>query len=78
MIQTLFPNNKDNAGTVQWWSGEREGELKFFPDQHNHRTWISLKHSVQFWRLEWGADSHLQHLYSNLVMFFKKNGLKFF
>jgi hypothetical protein len=26
---------------------------------------------------EWGTDSHLQHLWSNLKMFFKKNGIKF-
>jgi hypothetical protein len=33
-----------------------------FPDQHNHRIWTPMEHSGQFWRLEWGPDSHLQHL----------------
>jgi hypothetical protein len=42
-----------------------------FPGQHNHQIWTSLNHSGQLWRLEWGTDSHLQHLKSNLNMFFK-------
>jgi hypothetical protein len=33
-----------------------------FPGQHNHHIWTSLNHSGQFWRLEWGTDSHLKHL----------------
>jgi hypothetical protein len=48
-----------------------------FPGQHNHQTWTSLNHSGQFWRLEWGTDSHLQHLWSKFTMFFKTNGIKF-
>jgi hypothetical protein len=35
-----------------------------------------LNHSGQFWRPEWGTDSHL-HLWSNLTVFCKKNGIKF-
>jgi hypothetical protein len=34
-----------------------------------------LNCSVQFWRLDWGTDSHLQHPYSNMKVFFKKNGI---
>jgi hypothetical protein len=30
--------------------------------QHNHQIWTSLNRSGQFLRLEWGTDSHLQHL----------------
>jgi hypothetical protein len=33
-----------------------------FPDQPNHQIWTSLNHSGQLWRVEWGTDSHLQHL----------------
>jgi hypothetical protein len=33
-----------------------------FPDQPSHQIWTSLNHSGQFWRWEWGTDSHLQHL----------------
>jgi hypothetical protein len=30
--------------------------------RHNHEAWTSLNHSGQFWRLDWGPVSHLQHL----------------
>jgi hypothetical protein len=33
--------------------------FNIFPGQHNHQIWISLNHSGQFWRLDWGIDSHL-------------------
>jgi hypothetical protein len=36
--------------------------FNIFPGQHNHQIWISPNHFSQFWRLEWGIDSHLQHL----------------
>jgi hypothetical protein len=49
--------------------------FNIFAGQHSHHIWTSFKHSGQFWRLEWGTDSHLQHLLSNLKMLFKKNGL---
>jgi hypothetical protein len=32
-----------------------------FRGQQNYWVWTSLNHSDQFWRLEWGTDSHLQH-----------------
>jgi hypothetical protein len=45
------------------WSEEHEGELQYLhTDQHNHQIWTSSNHPGQFWRLEWGTDSHLQHL----------------
>jgi hypothetical protein len=47
--------------------------LSIFPGQHNHHIWTPLKHSDQIWRPEWKTDSHLQHLWSNLKMLFKKN-----
>jgi hypothetical protein len=34
--------------------------FNIFPRQHNHKIWTSLNLSSQFWRLEWGMDSHLQ------------------
>jgi hypothetical protein len=36
--------------------------FNIFPGQHNHQIWASLNHCYQFRRLEWGPDSHLQHL----------------
>jgi hypothetical protein len=51
--------------------------FNIFPGQHNHQIWTWLNHSGQFWRLEWGIDSHLQHLWSNLKMFFNEIGIKF-
>jgi hypothetical protein len=48
-----------------------------FPGQHNHQIWTSFIHSGQFCRLEWGTDSNFKHLWSNVKMFFKKNGIKF-
>jgi hypothetical protein len=52
--------------------------VNIFPVQHSLPIWTSLNHSDQFWRLEWGTDSHLRDLESNLKMFFMKNGMKFF
>jgi hypothetical protein len=89
MIHMLFPNNDavfhdDNtpfhtAGTVRFSHGLKSMKVNFniFPCQHNHQIWTLLNHSDMFWRLEWGTDSHLQHLWSNLKMFFKKNSVKF-
>jgi hypothetical protein len=51
--------------------------FNIFNGQHNHHIRTSLSHSGQFWRLEWGTDSRLQHLWSNLKVFFKKNVMKF-
>jgi hypothetical protein len=36
--------------------------FNIFPGQYNYHVWTSLNHSSQFWRLELGTDSHLQHL----------------
>jgi hypothetical protein len=36
--------------------------FNMFLGQHNHQIWSSLDHFVQFWRLEWGTNSYLQHL----------------
>jgi hypothetical protein len=33
--------------------------FNIFPGQHNLQIWTSLNHSGQFWRREWGSDSHL-------------------
>jgi hypothetical protein len=54
---------------------EHEGELQHLPWAAQSPIWTPLKHSGQVWRLEWGTDSHLQHLSSSLKMFFKKNGI---
>jgi hypothetical protein len=35
--------------------------FNIFPHQHNNHIWTSMNHSDQFWRLEWGTDSHFQH-----------------
>jgi hypothetical protein len=37
-------------------------DFNIFPSQPNRHIWTSLNHSCQIWRLEWGTDSHLQHL----------------
>jgi hypothetical protein len=37
-------------------------KFNIFLGQHNHQISTSLNHSGQFWRWEWGIDSHLQHL----------------
>jgi hypothetical protein len=52
----------NTAGTIQSWIEEHEDEPQHLPWQHSHQSWISLNHSAQFWRPEWGTDSHLQHL----------------
>jgi hypothetical protein len=72
MIQTLFRNNDavfqddsapiHTAGTVQSWFEIIKANFSIFPGQHTHQIWTLLNHSGQFWRLEWGTDSHLQHL----------------
>jgi hypothetical protein len=36
--------------------------LNIFAGKHSQQIWISLNRSGQFWRLEWGTDSHLQYL----------------
>jgi hypothetical protein len=51
--------------------------FNIFPGQHNYQVWTPLNHSGHFWGQEWGLDSHLQYLQSDLKMFFKKNGMKF-
>jgi hypothetical protein len=56
--------------------GLKNMKMTIFPDQHSRRIWASSNLSGQFWRLEWGTDSLLQHLWSNLKMFFK-NRIKF-
>jgi hypothetical protein len=87
MIQTLFPNNdavfKDhNVPFAQMELFRRSlksmmANSDIFPGQHTHQIRTSLNHSGQFWRLDWGTDSHLQHLYRNLKMVFKINCTKF-
>jgi hypothetical protein len=74
MIQALFPNNavfqqKKKKNTTmppltQFSHCLKSIKMNFiiFPGQYNHHTWTSLNHSGQFWRLQWGTDSHLQHL----------------
>jgi hypothetical protein len=39
-----------------------EMNVNIFLSQYNHQIWTSLDHCGQFWRLEWGTDSHLQYL----------------
>jgi hypothetical protein len=51
--------------------------FNIFPGQHNHQIWTSLNYFGRFWWLQWGTDSHLQHLWNNLKIFFKQNGTKF-
>jgi hypothetical protein len=51
--------------------------FNIFSGQLNHQISTWMNHCDQFLRLEWGTDSHLQHLQSNLKTFFKKNGIKF-
>jgi hypothetical protein len=51
--------------------------FSIFLGRHSHHIWTWLNHCRQFWRLEWGRDSHLQRLWSNSKMFFKRNGMKF-
>jgi hypothetical protein len=41
---------------------EHEGELQHLHVQHNHQIWTSLNHSDQFWWLQWGTATRLQHL----------------
>jgi hypothetical protein len=36
--------------------------FNIFHGQHSHQIWTSQNNSDWFWRLEWGTDSHLQHL----------------
>jgi hypothetical protein len=36
--------------------------FSIFSGQHNHKIWTLLNHYGQLWRLQWGTDSHLQHL----------------
>jgi hypothetical protein len=36
--------------------------FNIFHGQHNRQIWTSLNHSGQFCGLDWGTDSHLQHL----------------
>jgi hypothetical protein len=45
-------------------NGSKSMKVNFniFPGQHYHQIWTALNHSGQFWRLEWGTDSHLQLL----------------
>jgi hypothetical protein len=67
ILQTLFPNSDavfqdDTAWTVQSRFERKKVNFGIFLGQHNHQVWTSLNHSVQFWRLEWGTGSHLQHL----------------
>jgi hypothetical protein len=50
------------SSTVQSWFEKHESELINFPHQPNHFIWTLLNHSGQFWRREWGMESHLQHL----------------
>jgi hypothetical protein len=50
--------------------------FSIFPGQQSHQIWTLWNHCGQFWRLNWGIDSHLQHLQSNLKPVFKKNGIK--
>jgi hypothetical protein len=71
MICTLFPKNDeafqdDNAPFIQlglfsYGLNSMKVNFSIFPGQHIHQIWTSLYHSGQFWRLEWGTDSHLQH-----------------
>jgi hypothetical protein len=51
--------------------------FNIFRGQHNHHILTSFNNSGEFQRLEWGTDSHLQHLQSELKIFFKMNGIKF-
>jgi hypothetical protein len=43
-------------------SKSMEVNFKSFPGQHNHQIWKSQNNRGQFWRLEWGTDSYLQHV----------------
>jgi hypothetical protein len=51
--------------------------FNIFHNLHNHLIWTSLNRSGQFWRLDWGTYSHLQHIWTNFKMFLKKNVIKF-
>jgi hypothetical protein len=51
--------------------------FNIFPGQHNHHIRTPLNQYGQLWSLEWETDFHLQHLLSNLKVFFKKNYIKF-
>jgi hypothetical protein len=71
MIEMLFPNNDAVSKMIVtpftrlelFCHGLTSMTVNFiFLGQHNHQVWTSLYHSDQFWRLEWGTDSHLQHL----------------
>jgi hypothetical protein len=72
IIQTLFSKNNavfqdNNVPFTQlelFSPGSKNTEVNFttFPVQHNHQISTSLNHCGQFWRLEWGTDSQLQHL----------------
>jgi hypothetical protein len=72
VIQTLFPNNdavfQDNnapiheAGTVQSWVVEHEGELQHLPWIAQSPDLNIIEHFGQFRGLERGTGSHVQHL----------------
>jgi hypothetical protein len=87
MIQTLFPNNDavlqddkcshSHTRTVQSWLEEHEGEFQHLPWPAQSPDLNIIELRGQFWKLERGSDSHIQHLESNLKIFFKNNGIKF-
>jgi hypothetical protein len=72
--------NSERRGRLELFSHRLKSmrvNFNIFPGHQNHQISTSMNHSGPLLSLEWGTDSHLQHLQRNLRMFFKKNCIKF-